>query len=209
MNSDSQTRTAESGGKWVLDQTAFDRLLAWLDPERERAGRRYEDIRLRLIRIFSCRGCREAEDLADETINRVARRLAEIIDTYTGDPALYFYGVAQKVYLEYLRKRPAPPPPPPRPAPPYPPPIDKDAEERRERERRYECLERCMNQFPPETRALMLEYYREEKREKIEHRKLLAKGLGIGVNALRIRVCRLRESLYRCVEACLAEGAAG
>lgn len=208
MCTDSQTR-AEDGGKWVLDQTAFDRLLAWLDPERERAGQRYEDIRLKLIKIFTCRGCRESEDLADETINRVARRLADIADTYTGDPALYFYGVAQKVYLEHLRKRPAPAvvaaPPPPSP----PQPAQWGIEEEEQDEREYECLERCMRALAPHSRDLVLQYYREEKREKIEHRKRLAARLGIGVNALRIRACRIRESLYRCVQSCLGERAAG
>jgi DNA-directed RNA polymerase specialized sigma24 family protein len=203
MCTDSQTRAA-GGGKWVLDETAFERLLAWLDPVRERAGQRYEDIRLRLIKIFTCRGCHESEDLADETINRVARKLEEVAETYEGDRALYFYGVAHKVYLEYLRKRPArvavlPPPAPP----------ERSEKERAADEREYECLERCMSRLPAGNRDLVLEYYREEKREKIEHRKLLAAQLGIGLNALRIRACRIRETLYRCVQACLGEGAAG
>src|SRR4051794_16211659 len=89
-----------------ITQESFDRLLEWLDADRERAGYRYEAIRRRLITIFTCRGCREAEALADETINRVTIKLPEIADAYVGDPALYFYGVAQKVHLEYLRKRP-------------------------------------------------------------------------------------------------------
>lgn len=206
MCTDSQTRAAD-GGKWVLDQTAFDRLLDWLDPERERAGQRYEDIRLKLIKIFTCRGCRESEDLADETINRVARKLAEIADTYTGDQALYFYGVAHKVYLEHLRKRPAPAAA--AVAPIRPDEWGREEEEGDQREREYECLDRCMHALAPHSRDLVLQYYREEKREKIEHRKRLAARLGIGVNALRIRACRIRESLYRCVQACLGEEAAG
>ncbi len=61
--------------EWTLTQAALDSLLAWLDPDRDRAGAKYEAIRTRLIKVFVCRGCPEAEDLADETINRVASKL--------------------------------------------------------------------------------------------------------------------------------------
>ena len=57
---------------WVLSQKAFDDLLDWLASNREQAGHKYEAIRRRLITIFTGRGCCDAEDLADETMNRVA-----------------------------------------------------------------------------------------------------------------------------------------
>ena len=97
--------------EWVLTQESFDALLAWLDPNRELAGRKYEDIRTRLIKIFSCRGCYEPEDLADETINRVTKKLKDIESSFVGERARYFYGVANKVHMEYLRRKPAPPRP--------------------------------------------------------------------------------------------------
>src|SRR5882762_2150995 len=93
--------------KWAITQEAFDGLLGWLDTNRDQAAQKYEKIRTRLIKIFICRGCGEADDLADETINRVTAKVDSIANSYTGDPALYFYGVAQKVHLEYLRSRPA------------------------------------------------------------------------------------------------------
>ena len=37
---------------WVLTEDAFEALLEWLHPNREEAGQKYEDIRLRLIKIF-------------------------------------------------------------------------------------------------------------------------------------------------------------
>src|SRR5215213_2653383 len=97
---------------WSLTQESFDHLLAWLGTEREEAGRRYEEIRRSLIKIFVSRGCLEPEDLADETINRVVNRLNEIEATYTGDRSLYFYGVAKKLHLEYIKRKPVPAPPP-------------------------------------------------------------------------------------------------
>jgi DNA-directed RNA polymerase specialized sigma24 family protein len=91
-----------------LTQEMFERLLAWLDKDRDRAGLRYEEIRFQLIKIFVSHECPDSEGLADETINRVARKIKDIADTYTGNPASYFYGVARIVYLEYLRRKPAP-----------------------------------------------------------------------------------------------------
>jgi DNA-directed RNA polymerase specialized sigma24 family protein len=186
--------------EWVLTQEAFDALLNWLDADRERAGNKYEAIRLRLIKIFTCRGCSEAEDLADETINRVSARVGELVGNYTGDPTLYFYGVSQKVYLEYLRR--------------YQKKhsdlnvdsvtlnssatsVDDDIEPE------YECLERCLDHLPPDNRKLVVDYYQQEKHAKIEHRKLLATEWGIAVNALRIRAHRIRLVLQQCVRDCI------
>src|SRR5512139_2426939 len=80
---------------WNLSPELFDSFLAWLHPDREQAGRRYEGIRLRLIKIFTCRGCSCPEDLADETINRVIVKLPRILQSYRGDPGCYFGGVAR------------------------------------------------------------------------------------------------------------------
>jgi DNA-directed RNA polymerase specialized sigma24 family protein len=176
----------------MLTQAAFDRLLSWLNQNREEAGQKYETIRRRLIKIFTCRGCHEAEELADETFNRVALKVEWLAENYDGDPALYFYGVAQKIYLEYVRKRPL------RPAPPTPPVAD---------EREYDCLESCLERLPAEQRELLLGYYRAEGRAKIDHRKALAEKLGIALNALRIRAHRLRATLQQCVRACMASAA--
>ena len=94
---------------WIPTQAAFDRLLAWLDPERERAAEKYEEIRRRLIKIFACRGCLAPEDAADRTINRVTGKLEELPETYQRDPILYFYAVAKRVHQEETRDaRPAP-----------------------------------------------------------------------------------------------------
>jgi len=182
--------------QWDITQDAFDKFLAWLDPNREQAGAKYEDIRRRLIKIFACRGCAASEDLADETINRVIRKMQDLADSYTGEPALYFYGVARNVHLEHVKKSPAP-----LPLPPPDPPEQK--------EREYECLERCMEQLSAENRQLVLEYYQEEKRVKIDHRRQLAERLRIAPNALRIRMHRIRASLQLCVDSCLNEAAAG
>jgi len=175
---------------WVLTQESFDALLDWLGPERELAGLKYEHIRTRLMKIFTCRGCSEPEELADETINRVIKRLTEIQDDFKGDQARYFYGVANKVHLEYLRRKKV--------TPTLPPSSDSARVEAE-----FECLERCLDHLTVENRRLVLEYYQSERKAKIEQRKMQAKGLGIAPNALRIRAHRIRTLLQECVENCL------
>lgn len=184
--------------EWVLTQESFDNLLAWLDPNRDQAGKKYEEIRRRLIKIFACRGCTEADNLADETINRVTQKMQKLAAGYTGDPALYFYGVAHKVHLEYLRRKPAPAL--------QPPPLTGSSDEI---EQEYDCLERCMQGLTPDNRELVLRYYQEEKQSKINNRKQLAEQLGIALNALRIRAYRIRATLQQCVQSCLEQRAAG
>ena len=179
-----------------VDKDSFDKLLGWLNTDRELAAQKYEEIRRRLITIFTYRGCAEAEDLADETFDRVARKVCEIAETYVGDPASYFYGVAHNVHLEYMRgmfRRPAPPPPP-------------SVYEEEEPEPEYGCLEECMQRLADGDRELVLQYYQEDKRAKIEHRKKLAAQLGIAINALRIRAFKIRQTLQRCVRECVSGG---
>ncbi|SRR6266436_424464 len=190
--------------EWVIDQDAFDRMLDWLDADRERAGCKYEAIRLRLIKIFTCRGCQDAEELADESINRVIARIVEIADDYQGDPALYFYGVSQKVFLEYSRKTRGPL---------AHVPIDSitvnlstpakvPAEEV---ETEYYCLEHCLDRLSPKSRNLVVRYYQQDRQAKIDHRKKLAGELGIAVNALRLRAHRIRITLQQCLLDCLEQ----
>jgi RNA polymerase sigma factor (sigma-70 family) len=179
-----------------FSQGDFDRFLKWLDPDHEQAGTKYKEIQRRLIKLFTCRGCFEAEELADETINRVIKKMAEIADNYDGEPIAYFYGVARNVWLEYTKRKPfvAPPPPP-------------DPPEELEKESR--CLDECMEKLPPDNRALVLSYYQEEKQAKIDYRKRLADELGIGMNALRIKMCRIRASLQECLIECVSRETIG
>ena len=171
---------------------SFEVLLGWLAEDRDRAGERYEAIRSRLVKIFACRGCANPEDLADETIDRVMSKLPEIAPTYVGPPEAYFYRVAQFIYFEHLRRQRRAPPPTPQPG--------------EEREAEWACLERCLERLAPADRALIEAYYSDERRLRIERRKELADGLGIGLNALRLRLHRLRVEVRGCMTRCLQGG---
>lgn len=186
----------------AITAEAFDQLLGWLDPDRERAGERYEEIRRKLIKIFIYRGCQESEELADETINRVIKRIDEVADGYTGEPALYFYGVAQNVYREYLR-RPAPQPLPVLAHEPSAAAVQAAIPPVEDTEQRHECLEECLRRLPAADRELIVEYYAEEKQAKIDHRKQLTGLLQLLPNTLRRRTQRIRERLRECIGRCL------
>lgn len=177
----------------ALKQEDFDRFLIWLDPDRDRAGRRYEEIRLKLTKLFFHRGCFVAEELADETIDRVIKKIRHIADSYIGDRAAYFYGVAHNVYLEFLRKRPGDS---------YSIPV---VETNEEKELRHRCLDLCLESLGSESRNLILEYYRKERQQKIDHRKEVAARLGLSLNTLRMRAYRIKMGLYRAMLDCLSK----
>ena len=183
--------------KWALNQEAFDKLLVAFDADRETAGKKYLEIRNNLTRFFEWRGCSFPEDHADETINRMAKRVfeGEAILNHSG----YAMGVARLLLLEINKGRQreqsalaeigA--------APDIYVPEEDD-------ESRLTCLRSCLQTLSPDNRELILQYYQGEKGEKIENRKKLIDRLGIPVNTLRMRALRLRERLQACVEECQA-----
>jgi DNA-directed RNA polymerase specialized sigma24 family protein len=181
--------------KKEVTQENFDMLLKWLHPDPETAGQKYENIRQRLIRLFVGRGCFEAEELADETINRVIHKLPQLIDNYIGEPTLYFYGVADKIHFEWLRKEKK------KRDLQFP---DTNYDNEPEPEMEYECLETCLEVLPTGHRELIIGYYTEEKRTKIEYRKQLAQNLGITISALHLKTCRIRAKLLQCMQNCIS-----
>jgi RNA polymerase sigma factor (sigma-70 family) len=171
-----------------LTKEAFDKLLACLDPDRQRAGERYETIRRKLMKFFETRGGLFPEDLADETINRVARKIDQ--GEEIRNPESYFFGVARRVLQESWRAQP-------------PRHQQWQLSDHHQSEQRLECLQECLQKLPPESRPLVIEYYQAEGSAKIEGRKKLAERLKIPLDALRHRVHRLREKLEACVSDCL------
>ena len=170
--------------------------MSWLDVDEESAARKYEKIRTRLIRVFINRGCYEADDLADETINRVTIKMPVIREGYVGEPTSYFYGVADKVHLEWLRKQ----------KKARPVEITENVRSKEpeiESDEEYECLEKCLKQLPKDLRDLIVGYYKGEKRAKIEHHRELAEKWNISTNALQTKTCRIRGGLRKCVVDCL------
>jgi DNA-directed RNA polymerase specialized sigma24 family protein len=182
--------------KWTLTQEAFDELLAALAPDRESAGEKYLEVRGNLIRFFEWRSCPFPEDHADETINRVAKRVSE--GEQIRNPAGYFLGAARMLLLEIHKERAKE-----RQALGELAFAESDSYEFEELEPRVECLERCLGSLSAENRELIIQYYQGEKGAKIENRKRLTDRFKVPLNTLRMRALRLREKLQVCVENCL------
>jgi RNA polymerase sigma factor (sigma-70 family) len=184
----------------------FDEILDWLDPDRERAAQIYEELRQRLIKIFGWNGCADPEGMADETFDRVAKKIHDARPTYKGNPRLFFYGFANNLVKEYRKKlglsvsldddfdRPAPEP---------------EEEEDEAPDVEKECFHACLQKLSRENRDLILSYYAEEKQAKINHRKDLARQLGVTMTTLRVRMARIRTSIEECVARCVAENDGG
>ncbi len=185
---------------WRPEKEDFDRLLKWLDPDPEKAALMYEKMRNNMIKLLGKRGCHLSEDLADEAFNRVMRRLRNAPEGIPGSPAAYLITVAKNLYLEYITRAGLEDP-----IDPNHPRFSSGSSGRPDdlNDRTFECLDKCLNNLEPENRSLILDYYREEKRAKIDVRAEIAKKYGLTLNALRIRAHRIRDCLRRWLDECL------
>lgn len=170
-----------------ISAAGFDQLLGWLGPNSEAAGQKYEAIRGRLIVMFRARRCVFAEDLADATFERVAQKLPCLTDSFTGDSALYIYGVAKKIYLEYQRKN--------RAAPLNSDFVHQPSTDNENLENLLLRLDEALSAISKSDRELILSYYSGSKRNKIIQRRTLAQQFGLRPNALRLRVFRIRREI--------------
>ena len=186
-----------------LGPSDFESLLNRLDPDRDSAGQKYERLRRKLIKFFEWNHCFPAEDLADETLDRVARRLArEGVDEV---PA-FAWGVASHIRQECerrMRRLVALPEVPAREERLPPDDVEGDLHERLLNERRVQCLDSCLQRLRPEHRDLFLAYY-EPREDQSDNRQRLAASVGLTIRGLRVRVNRLREKLEGCVIRCVA-----
>lgn len=185
-----------ASSEWSLTQKGFARLLHSLDGDLGQAADKYEKLRQGLVRFFDWRGARSPEDCVDITFDRVAKRLdaGETIE----DVSSYCRGVARLVLLEDLRA---------------PERRMTEFEEARGQVWRHEgegesdtllaeCLDRCLATLPESNRTLILRYYSEQKRRKIDDRAAMATELGVPQSALRSRAQRIRNALEKCVVQC-------
>jgi DNA-directed RNA polymerase specialized sigma24 family protein len=178
----------------TITKEPFDALLEWLDPDREKAGQRYEIIRAGLIRIFVSKGLSDAEHYTDEAIDRVMKRLPEIQDKYVGDPARYFHGVARNLILEAGRRK----------------EVATDTLPLRRlqetiRSDTSECLSKCLKMLPRDKQEFILDYHLYQGRAKVDHHRQMAVELRISEGALRTRAHHLRVNLEKCVLECIQQ----
>lgn len=183
--------------KREISQEKFEKLLNWLNSDRELAGIKYESIRLRLIKFFTLRTYHSPDELADITIDIVAEKIDTIVENYEGDPALYFYGVGKNVFLKYKNSSQIE----------LPAHLtQQNTTEDEETFQKHQCLESCLQNLKKEDRELITAYYQESKSEKIKLRKNLADKKGVSTKNLRVHIHRLKETLEKCIRHCLKNG---
>ena len=175
----------------TITQEQFDSLLTWLSNDRDFAGRKYETIRSGLVRIFVSKGFSDAEDLADETINRVMVRLPDIRGNYRGEPACYFHGVARNIIRESVRRKEV-----------AAGVVEGRVEPEHEPNEEHDCLGHCLDRLPANKRDLILDYYLYEGHDKVEHHKRMAGQLRITEGAVRSRAYQIRLNLENCMRQC-------
>ncbi len=190
---------------WRPTAASFRRFLAFLDNGIESNGGSYIEMQRRLTGYFARKGCAAPVELADETLNRVSRRLDEEGSIDVDTPAHYCYITARFVSLEQMRavrmtnvaidegKL----------------TIDRhehlntsDTEVREKKEEMLKCLDKCMSKLDERNRDLILGYYFGNEGVKIRNRSSMAERLAISLNALSIRACRIRRTLESCVGKC-------
>ena len=180
-----------------LTEEALNKLLHWLNPDRDLAGHTYNKVQHKLTRIFNAHGCGDPEKLADETFDRILVKIDWLTENYVGNPMHYLCAVARNVIKEDYRERTAAR------ALPQPDPVISDEES----ERRYECLDKCMAELSQDGRGLVIAYYEGQGSEKIANRKKLAGELGVTLRALRLRVFHTKAQLKICLDICLKNSA--
>jgi len=181
----------------------FEGLLRRLDHNRDKAGREYEKLRWKLIKFFEWSSCFPAEDLVDETLDKVAQKIneEEIQDVHA-----FAWGVAKRIRLDSYKKtgrmvsisdlvhpenlletqH-----------------FQDEIHTKMDNERRSRCLQHCIGRLPEEDRRLFLAYYN-PKSHSIQERQELASSFGITLGTLRVRINRLRDKLERCARRCIA-----
>ena len=204
-NMSDQTSVKEKRASAGIPAEKFETFLAWLDNGVKSDGRSYLEMRQKLVTYFERKNCIDVDELADETLSRVARRLDEEGKLEAGSPAQFCYIVARYVFLEYLR----------RPQirsvqidennnePAAYQPVALGDEDASIKEAMLTCLDSCTGELDPTSGRLIIRYYQGAERVKIENRRAMAREMGITVNALSIRAYRIRERLQNCVKECM------
>lgn len=189
--------------RWTLTEEAFGQFLTRLHPDRELAGFAYEELRRKLTYFFEARHCGPPETLTDETINRLIRKISEGVDVLDLDS--YVFAIAKYIHLESRHGKPMAS------LEDCLPADELKVAERTETLRREmekdlfhsNCMKKCLSKLPPETQALLIEYYQGEGREQTAYRQKMAAARGINTNTLYIQVHRIREKLEGCLANCL------
>ena len=183
--------------RWELEAETFDHLLTRLSDDPQEAGRRYERLRERLIVFFTRRLANAPEDLADQAIDRLARRLRD------GEPVAsveaYALGIARHVVQEQRLVAA-------RDVSPEGSLLENISgsdhtsyDEPAEHDRLLDAMEQCLARLPRGDAELLSLYYLNEGGSKIQARRRLAEERNATQAALRKKVYQICCTLRACI----------
>lgn len=160
-----------------------DVLREFFDADPDRCRVQYADLRARLKKYFDWRGCRNPDELTDETITRAVQRITE--GAPVADLMHYCYGIARFIRMEEWKKR-------------HELVVTTDLEGASASMDASASLEQtilakeCLRMVPPDEEILLREYFWGDRND-------LADRLHITPNALRIRIYRILEKIRQLV----------
>jgi DNA-directed RNA polymerase specialized sigma24 family protein len=180
---------------WELTQAAFDRLLERLDTDRDEAGKRYEELRRKLVGLLRFWGSRYPEEGADEAITRTARKIVEgeTIENLNA----YVIQIARFTYLEQVKKEAGE-----RAAVPVSPLEQPHAVDPVQEKQRAACYQECLNRLSTPDRELIFAYYQGSA---VPDRENLAMQRGMLLSSLRVITFRIRKRLKDCQQNCFED----
>ena len=176
-----------------MRENTLNTLLGVFDPDEEAAAVAYQKLHTRLSRFFEWNDIDDPNALADEALDRLARRACDGDGKEElRDPVAFTLGIARLLVQEEARRdrkkidalrqwaaRTGP--------------SDPDAEAM------DKTLQNCLSKLQPDRRALVDRYYLHSGKKKIEIHRALAEEAGISINALRNRALRVRQELEACM----------
>jgi DNA-directed RNA polymerase specialized sigma24 family protein len=188
--------------------TAGDKLLRFFDSDPVIAAEKLINCRKKLVLRFAAERCSDAEDLADETLERVLEVLNRGEKQITTTIEAYISGFATHVLQEYWRRRtlkevsvddlsPA--------IEPRTISLEELELAFSQEEDLWNCLKRCLDELPQTDREILLRYYDTELGQKLKHvREQMMHSLRLTSSQLRKRTFTLRATLEACIKDCLA-----
>lgn len=180
--------------KLIITQEDFDKLLSWLDEDKETAARKYYSIHRRLVQIFLARKAFPAEELADRVIDVVIKKIDYLTEEFKGEPENFFYSVTHNIIREQIRK-----------------PVNEELNEKifqndsskdDVEDNRLKCIRECVQNLPEKQRILLIKYFKYSKQRKINFHKKMSEELGVDLNHLRTKVYRIKKKVEVCAKNC-------
>lgn len=173
---------------------AFTALLHFLCPDDpDEASRKYLRLQQKLAGYFHLKGMSDPIRDADDAMDRAGKKILEGV--VVPDIDRFCMGIARNIVLERLRNQK-------REESAFFQFLEDSQNDQSDVDRITNLMKPCFEKLPPDDRDLLSSYCKiPAELSRAKHRRQIAEKRGTTVEALRIRVMRLRHDLADCVKA--------